>query len=75
MVGSLPTTERLPLAPGLFIGHHVLLEATWQKPSDILAMSNAWWAPYNSAAPGIQEASSQAWARLMGVPIVWAANR
>lgn len=51
------------------------LEALWQKPGVILAMSNAWWAAPGSAAPGIQEASSRAWARLLGAPIVWAVNQ
>lgn len=51
------------------------LEALWLQPGVILAMSNAWWAPSGGAAPGIQKASGDAWARLMGVPIVWAVNR
>ena len=51
------------------------LEALWLQPGVILAMSNAWWAPRGSAAPGIQEASTKAWARLMGAPVLWAANR
>lgn len=51
------------------------IEALWQKPEIILAMSNDWWAPPDSAAPGIQEASTKAWARLMGAPVVWAVNR
>ena len=51
------------------------LEALWLRPEVILAMSNAWWAPRGNAAPGIQEASTKAWARLMGAPIVWAANQ
>ncbi len=50
------------------------LEAMWQKPTVILAMSNAWWAPPGSAAPGIQEASMRAWARLMGGAVIWAVN-
>jgi hypothetical protein len=51
------------------------LEAMGQKPDVILAMSNQWWAPAGSAAPGIQEASTKAWARLMGAPVVTAVNR
>ncbi|MDA8255253.1 MAG: conjugal transfer protein TraB [Betaproteobacteria bacterium] len=51
------------------------LEALWQKPDVIVAMSNDWWALPGSAAPDIQEASTRAWARLMGVPVVWAVNR
>ena len=51
------------------------LEAMWQRPDEVLAMSNDWWATSSSAAPGIQAASTKAWARLMGVPVVWAQNR
>ena len=51
------------------------LEALWLKPGVILAMSNAWWAPPDSATPGIQEASTKAWVRLMGVQVMWAVNR
>ena len=50
------------------------LEALWEKPGIIVAMSNAWWAPPDTAAPGIQEASFRAWARLLGTPTVWAVN-
>jgi hypothetical protein len=51
------------------------LEAMGQRPTAILAMSNQWWAPAGNAAPGIQEASTRSWARLMGVPVVAAVNR
>lgn len=51
------------------------LEALLLQPGAVLAMSNVWWAPSGSAAPGIQEASGNAWARLIGAPIVWAVNR
>jgi hypothetical protein len=51
------------------------LEALWQRPTVIVAQANAWWAPPESAAPGIQEASTRAWARLMGVGVVEAVNR
>jgi hypothetical protein len=51
------------------------LEALWQRPTVILAQSNAWWAAPGSAAPGIQDASTRAWARLMGVKVVTAVNR
>ncbi len=51
------------------------LEALWRQPGVILAMSNDWWAPRGSAAPVIQEGSTKAWARLMGLPILWAVNR
>ena len=50
------------------------LEALWQRPTVILAQSNAWWAAPGSAAPGIQDASTRAWARLMGVSVVRAVN-
>ena len=50
------------------------LEALWLQPGAVLAMSNVWWAPSGSAAPGIQEASGNAWARLIGAPIVCAVN-
>jgi hypothetical protein len=36
------------------------IESMWQGSTVILAMSNAWWAPRGSAAPGIQEASTKA---------------
>jgi len=51
------------------------LEALWQQPTLILAQSNVWWAAPESAAPRIQEASTRAWVRLMGVPVVVAVNR
>jgi len=51
------------------------LQAMWQRPTLILAQSNAWWAEPGNAAPAIQTASVRAWARLMGVPIVTAVNR
>ena len=43
-------------------------------PTLILAVSNAWWAPPGNAAPAIQAASTAAWARLMGVPVISAVN-
>ncbi len=52
----------------------IWLEALWEKPGIIVAMSNAWWAPPGGAAPGIQEASTKAWARLIGAPVAWAEN-
>jgi len=51
------------------------LEALWQQPTVILAQSNVWWAAPGDAAPAIQGASTRAWARLMGVPVVVAVNR
>ena len=50
------------------------IEALAQRPSLILAQSNAWWADESNAAPGIQAASTRSWARLMGLPVVWAGN-
>jgi hypothetical protein len=50
------------------------LEAMWQRPTVIVAQSNAWWAAPGSAAPGIQDASTRAWARLMGMGVVGAVN-
>ncbi|MHB1869635.1 MAG: carbon-nitrogen hydrolase family protein [Steroidobacteraceae bacterium] len=44
-------------------------------PTLILAVSNAWWAPLGNAAPAIQAASTAAWARLIGVPVISAVNR
>ena len=44
-------------------------------PTLILAVSNAWWAPPGNAAPAIQAASTAAWARLMGLPVISAVNR
>ena len=49
-------------------------EAMWQRPTVILAQSNIWWAAPGNAAPGIQAASTRAWARLMGVGVVGAVN-
>ena len=44
-------------------------------PTLILALSNLWWAPPGNAAPAIQSASTAAWARLIGVPVISAVNR
>ncbi|MDR0478774.1 MAG: conjugal transfer protein TraB [Burkholderiaceae bacterium] len=51
------------------------VQAMWHPPTLVLAMSNAWWAPPDSFAPRIQKASTQAWARLMAVPVIWADNK
>jgi hypothetical protein len=48
--------------------------AMLDHPTLILAMNNAWWAPPDSFAPRIQAASTRAWARLMGAPVIWASN-
>jgi hypothetical protein len=50
------------------------LEALWQRPTMIVAQSNAWWAAPGSAAPAIQRTSTRAWARLMAAPVVTATN-
>ncbi|MDR2990738.1 MAG: hypothetical protein LBU72_02165 [Burkholderiaceae bacterium] len=51
------------------------MQAMAERPTLILAMSNAWWASPGSFAPRIQVASIKAWARLMHVPVIWANNR
>ena len=51
------------------------LEAMTAQADVVLAISNQWWAPPTSTAPRIQLASTSAWARLMGVPVVSAINR
>ena len=58
-------------------------EAILQRPDVILAMSNGWWASgteglsprVGAAGLAIERASSRAWARLMGLPVVWAGNQ
>ncbi|MBN2692888.1 MAG: conjugal transfer protein TraB, partial [Burkholderiaceae bacterium] len=51
------------------------LIAMLQRPTVIVAQSNAWWSVPAPAAPEIQAASTAAWARLIGVPVVTAVNR
>jgi hypothetical protein len=51
------------------------LEAMTAHPDVVLAISNQWWASPTSSAPRIQAASTSAWARLLGVPVVSAINR
>ena len=57
------------------------LEAMIQRPEVILAMSNGWWAraagaPIPAGAGlAIERASVRAWARLLELPVVWAANQ
>jgi len=48
--------------------------AMLDHPTLVLAMNNAWWAPAESFALGIQAASVRAWTRLMGAPVIWAGN-
>lgn len=50
------------------------LEAMVQHPDLILAMANDWWAQ-SMMAPGIQMASTHAWARLINIPVITAVNR
>ena len=50
------------------------LEAMAQRPDVILAQTNAWWAGQDREAPEIQEASTNAWARLMSQPVLSAVN-
>ena len=58
------------------------LEAMIQRPDVILAMSNGWWTsavgatiPTGAAGLAIERASVRAWARLLHLPVVWAANQ
>jgi len=51
----------------------VWLEALVQRPQVILAVSNVWWAR-GTTIPGIERATSAAWGRVMGVPVVAAVN-
>ena len=51
------------------------LMAMWQRPTVILAQSNAWWAQRAPAAVEIQAASTGAWARLMVLAVVTAVNK
>ena len=50
-------------------------EAMTAHPDVVLAIGNQWWASPTSSAPRIQAASTSAWARLLGVPVVSAINR
>lgn len=52
----------------------VWLEALFQKPDIILAVSNVWWAK-GTSIPGIERETSEAWGRLMATPVVIAINR
>ncbi len=59
------------------------LEAMFQHPDVVLALSNGWWAdtpaiswlPTGAAGLAIERASSHAWTRLMHRPVVWAVNQ
>ena len=52
----------------------VWLEAAWQRPTLILAPSNAWWAASHNAAPRIQRLQLRAWASLLNAPVIRAIN-
>ena len=51
----------------------VWLEATWQHPDVIVAVSNVWWAS-RTDVPAIEVENTAAWARLMGDGVVMARN-
>ena len=53
----------------------VWAEAALEHSTVVLATSNFWWAPQGSAIPGIERASTRAYARLLGLPVVAAINR
>lgn len=52
----------------------VWFEALAQHPDAVLAASNVWWAK-GTNIPAIEVATTAAWGRLMGVPVVFATNR
>ncbi|MCR2830529.1 hypothetical protein NR402_09580 [Acidithiobacillus ferrooxidans] len=51
----------------------VWLEAVWQRPDVIIAVSNVWWAA-KTDIPAIEDENTDAWARLMGAGVVMARN-
>ena len=51
------------------------MEAAIQRADVVLAMTNSWWATTGNRAPDIQAASTRAWARLLGAPVILAENR
>ncbi len=53
----------------------VWMEAALEHSTVVLATSNFWWAPSGSAIPGIERASTRAYARLLGLPVITAINR
>ena len=53
----------------------VWMEAALEHSTVVLATSNFWWAPSGSAIPGIERASTRAYARLFGLPVITAINR
>ncbi len=53
----------------------VWMEAALEHSTVVLAISNFWWSRPGSAIPGIERASTRAYARLLGVPVITAINR
>ena len=51
------------------------MEAAIQRADVALAMTNSWWANTGNRAPDIQAASTRAWARLLGAPVILGENR
>jgi len=51
-----------------------ILQSAWDRPDAIVAIGNGWWAT-GTSIPDIQLASTKAWARLFGLPLVTAFNR
>ena len=51
------------------------LQALVQQPAVVLRVSNYWYEPAGAAVPRIAEATTAAWARLMGAAVVTAVNR
>lgn len=50
-----------------------VLQSTFHRPDAIVAVGNGWWTTGTSIT-GIQRASSEAWARLFGLPLVISFN-
>lgn len=51
----------------------VWMEALGQRPDLILAVSNVWWAK-GTGIPGIEQATTAAWSRLLAIPALYAIN-
>lgn len=50
-----------------------VLQSMAHSPDIIVAIGNGWWAENTSIVP-VQKASSEAWAKLFGLPIIFASN-
>ncbi len=50
-----------------------VLQSMWERPDVVVAIGNDWWTSGTSIL-AIQQASTQAWARLFGLPLVLAFN-